>query len=526
MADFYCKSGAGAVPRDNSIEKVLGDKIVILRTDTSANYAVVRKWVLECTTAGTTGAAVPAWPASVTQDVTTTTDGTVVWTYRKPGFSSGSTANWTFSAIYFDYVATALAAGDTLYVSNNHNEITTANNINANFAGTLSNPNKILCVNDSSSPPSALDNAGMITLGASYNYSINGYLYLYGIKLRTASGFTNSYFNLGSSGKYNQIYENVYFDYIATGVSAKLNIGHASNFSGSIFELRNCTFNFSSSNNFLSISRSVNLSVTNLVLTGTNFPTALLKGGGSTQPSSQNAQIRNSDLSALGSNALVDVSTLDNNVQFLQCKLASGAVIVTGTPLGDNDVEVINCDSADTNYRYEKHRNGASVKSDTSVYLTTGGAETTHNGVSVPISEKITTADTVVRHNPIYTPWQPVFNDTTGSRTLSIKVAYDGGAGNVTLKDFELFLEVESFSTAGFPIASNSSTRPDILNAGTSLTDTSEAWTGTGGWTNKKTHTLSKTVTVAEQGVMMWRIGACYNASVTTIYVDNKANLS
>ena len=104
MAAFYLKSGAGATERANSTAYTAGMRMVLLRTDTTANYLVARKWVWECTTMGTSGAAVPAWPATVTQDTTTITEGLLVWTARKPGYSSGTTAAWTFAGIFKEYV--------------------------------------------------------------------------------------------------------------------------------------------------------------------------------------------------------------------------------------------------------------------------------------------------------------------------------------------------------------------------------------------------------------------------------------
>src|SRR6188508_3468017 len=102
MASFYLKSGAGAIEYSNRAW-TLGEKMVPARADNSTNFAVARKWVWEVTTAGTSSAT-PAWPAvSATQDVTTVTEaGGVIWTARKPGFSTGSTASWAFAGINAD----------------------------------------------------------------------------------------------------------------------------------------------------------------------------------------------------------------------------------------------------------------------------------------------------------------------------------------------------------------------------------------------------------------------------------------
>ena len=72
------------------------------------------------------------------------------------------------------------------------------------------------------------------------------------------------------------------------------------------------------------------------------------------------------------------------------------------------------------------------------------------------------------------------------------------------------------------PVVSGTNSR-DILATGTSLTDTSESWTGTSGWTNKKTATLSKTVTVAQQGYVRCRIAV---GKQQTVYADNVITVS
>ena len=126
MGTLYVKSGSGATERANSTVYALGDRMVIAPADLSTNYTYARKWVWECTVAGTSGAAVPTWPSAVTQEVTTIADGSVVWTARRPGFSSGTTANWTFATIHLSYAATASVGGDIVYVSSSHSENSSA----------------------------------------------------------------------------------------------------------------------------------------------------------------------------------------------------------------------------------------------------------------------------------------------------------------------------------------------------------------------------------------------------------------
>ena len=63
----------------------------------------------------------------------------------------------------------------------------------------------------------------------------------------------------------------------------------------------------------------------------------------------------------------------------------------------------------------------------------------------------------------------------------------------------------------------------DVVASGSSLTNTSETWTGTGGWSNTKTYTLSKTITVDEYGYIRARVGLAKDEDV---YVDPKITVA
>lgn len=67
-------SGGGSSPvpvRQNSTAYAAGDRVL---------YPDKAGFVLVCTTAGTSAASAPSWPASITSGTTTLTDGTAVWT--------------------------------------------------------------------------------------------------------------------------------------------------------------------------------------------------------------------------------------------------------------------------------------------------------------------------------------------------------------------------------------------------------------------------------------------------------------
>lgn len=168
MATYRSWSGSGVTHRANSTAYSLGARMQLLPTDTSTNYLVARMYVWECTTAGTSGAAVPAWSASYTPDSSTVTDGTVTWTCRNPGYSSGSTVDWTFASLLCVFTVPLLAAEDTLLVHYTSQEAATT------VSQTLALPDKSIIISvdkDSSEAYAPMGTGGYV--GNSSNSSNN-----------------------------------------------------------------------------------------------------------------------------------------------------------------------------------------------------------------------------------------------------------------------------------------------------------------------------------------------------------------
>ena len=210
------------------------------------------------------------------------------------------------------------------------------------------------------------------------------------------------------------------------------------------------------------------------------------------------------------------------------------ASITTGTyqGRGAGTMELHACSGSDNSYDYYYRDAWGTPEEDTGVYLTTGGsAHKNTDGALVPYSVKVATTSRVSKFEPAFSPWITKFHAATGSATFSLKVAYDNAT---VLTDSELWLEVEYMGGAAAdntpqtqlevsaPLVSGLIAR-NLLAAGSNLSDTSDGWTGTSGWSNKKTHTLSKTVTVDEQGHVRCRVGVAKNY---TVYVDGKIGVA
>lgn len=530
MADFYLKSGS-ATERANSTAYAVGAKVVIARADTTANYLVIRKWVMECTTAGTTGAAAPAWPATVTQDTTTVTDGTVVWTFRKPGFSSGTTANWAFSAIFMDYVSTALAAGDRLWVSNNHSESVDAS-ITIAFPGTLASPNQVLCGVDTAAPPTALATTGVVATGnGAYNIALTGVFYCYGISFKCGVGNTanSSRIDLASVAGNQQEYDNCVFEVATTVAStnARIQIGlnsGANNTPGVNF--KNCSVKFGSATQLIDVEWANFGWRGGSILVGSAAITTIFKQMAAT-PRVGISAIDGVDLSvaAVAAN-IIDVSTLSTSTWTIRdCKLPAawtGSVVTGAFAVPSQRVGMYNCDSADTNYRLSIADYAGTIVQETTI-VRTGGAS---DGTTTLSWKMASSASALALTAPLVSDEIVRWNDTTAAAiTATVEVVHDsqGAGASGAFTNDEIWLEVLYLGTSGVPLGKFvSNGKADVLATAADHPASTATWTTTGLTTPVK-QKLSVTFTPQKKGYIHARVHL--GKASKTVYVDPKITI-
>lgn len=477
MADFYLKSGAGAVERTNGAVVALAGKIIIARADVTANYLVIRKWVWECTTAGTTGAAVPAWPAAVTQDTTTVTDGTVVWTARRPGFSSGTTAAWAFAHIYADFLATATAAGDTIYVSNNHAE-SIAGAITATFPGTNASPTRLLCGNDAAAPPTAMATTGVIKTSGDFSLTFNGAVYVDGLTLIAGDAATGTTYLFIGNDNVHQHYVNCSLQSGTSNSSAGGRIAFASPGGGgqdmyATLLLENCSMKTNNASTFIYSSGGKFEWRGGSFLTGSATPEKMFgrNSAGAT------VLIDGVDFSALAST--LDLGA-DNSqgagygITYRNCKLpASWAGSINPPDRPFTFADIYNCDSTDTNYRLHTSTYEGTVKSETTIVKTSGASD----GTTALSWKMATTANAEYPLMLLTSPEIAFWNDTTAAaKTLTVEAIHDSAT---LLKDDEVWLEVVYLGTAGFPLGSYiKDSKASPLATAADQTASTVAWDG------------------------------------------------
>lgn len=529
MTTYYLKSTVATDYAKNTAYS-LGQRVVPAIADTGTNYLNARKYVWECTTAGTTDATnYPTWDASYTPNVSTETSGTATFTCRLP-------TTWVNAAKYSAYLSNLVAAGDTVWVSNNHAESSTltANNFN----GTKASPTNVLCGDDASEPPTALATTGTITnTGSNYN-NISGSGYFYGLTIVGASGSNAS--DVGTQlnsagGVHKQIYDTCHVNCATTG-SGVLVIGYqgTSVYPNLTTELRNSTVQFGAAGCRMVASGNVIWSGGSITL-GT-APTSLFGTFNSYTTNTARVLVENVDLSNMGSYLVNIASSPGSKYKFRNCKLKSGWAAITGTDPGPGwEVEVENCSTDDGNLPIvsQYHNYWGSVVQETTIKVTTGGASDGTN----TFSWKMTCdADCEWPIGFLASPEIAVWNTTVGSAvTLSVEINHDsqgsGTSGRMTDKD--MWLEVRYLGTSGSPLGktlTNAVGASTSVPFGTPLPTASAsdhptsavAWSGT--ITNPEPQTLSVQVTPQEIGYIHVRV-CCAKASAV-VYVDPKVTVS
>lgn len=505
MADFYVKSGQ-ATERANSTAYALGNKMVPLRSDASTNNAVAKRWVWECTVAGTSGAAVPTWPASVTQDTTTVTDGTVTWQARKPGFSSGTTANWTFASPYLDFILSGTAAGDRIFVSNNHSE-SSAVAITHSYAGTTTSPTIVLCVDDSAAPPTTVATGAIITTTGASAISVAGIGYTYGITYQCGTGTSAVNISLVPTDGNSQQFEQCTFRLVNTAAGSRFVVGGSASGHETDLVLTNCNLRAANA------SQRINLQQTNLKVVGGG-----LQSGGTalsglvTGTSAFNAVFTGFDCS----NGATNINLVDSglaatgNVIFRRCKMPaswSGTVAAGDPSRPGTKLAMYGVDSgADVTRFQERYFSGSTFSENTIVR--TGGASASWRMAS--------SANAEFPLLPLISPEIYFENTATGSPiTVTVEVITD----NVTLTDQHAWLEVISTNTASSVNGTLVSDWSTPIATATNQPTSSEAWTTTGITTPVK-QKLSVTFTPQVAGDIIAVVKLA--RANTTVYVDPK----
>ncbi len=502
MAAWYCGSveWTAVTPWAALTAYSIGD----LRRQLAAP-AVGSERVWRVTTAGTSLAAEPTW--TTTKGSTTTEVAGPVWTE----VTGDSTYNWTAPHARLVNAFAWATAGDDVYLSEDHAE-TQASLMTCTSPGTEASPCRIICVNHSGTvPPVSTDLRTTATISTTGNstLTLSGTAYYEGITFTASATTGTANLVVCQTSNRGMTLKNCKLALGGNVTTNRLFFGGSAG-QGNYVRLFNTTLSFAAVEQGVSIRSRFVWENTASAILGT-VPTTLFvfvsaMGGSVT--------LNGVDLSASGAGVnLFDISVAGLSVRadLTDCKLGSSVTICTGTPsgLGYCVVRLVNCDSADTNYRYYKESYEGSISQETTI-IRSGGAT---NGTT-PISFKMISLANTRFYSPLYSHWMLFWNNSAGSKTVTIPVLTD----NVTLKDTEAWVEVEYLGTSGFPLGLFSSdAAADVLNAGANqTTDATSTWISAPGTPVQQS--LSTTFTTTSKGI--YRARVCLAKASTTMYFD------
>jgi hypothetical protein len=435
--------------------------------------------------------------------------------------------NTAYASVTACLAAITEAAGDIIFVAHDHNH-----NAAGAITWTLTHTTglvQIVSIDRANTTTATPLVGGRETTGGNTAFNVvPGFmLYVFGMTLETGAGGASASAQIqlnNSTGDGSEVYDSCTFYTNTTNTAVVVQISAASQQNSGFSRFINCIRKAAAaSTNSIQLNASAYLEIVNLALAGTAPVSVFAVATRSTW-----LNISASDLSAATN--LVNIASDDVPCRIIGNNLKLPTNITTGAHqgMGSMVIELHACSTADHNYDFYYQDGVGVIQEDVSIYLASGGAQQVDNGgTTVPYSLQFNPDASVNLAFPLCGPWSYIFVASAGSKTVSMKMAYDSAT---SIKDIEAFIEVEYMggaAAANCPQSQVENSAPlvsgliarNLLAAGSNLTDTSESWTGTGGFSNKKTHTLSKTVSVDEIGYMRARI--CVGKD-QTCYVDQR----
>lgn len=464
--------------------------------------------VFRCTTAGVSLGSEPTW--NLGKGATTTDGALLVWTE----VTGDSAYNWTAPHARIANAISWGAAGDTYYLSSDHAE-TQSTALTITFKGSTTTPDRCLSVNRAGSvPPVAADlttGAAITTTGASA-LIIGGSFYAYGITFNCATGATGANLTASNANPGFSVYENCTFKVVGTGSTNRLT---AINSASARCEWRNCTVSFGATGQGIGMSGRLVWINTPSAIQGATLPTTLFPLGSTSITGSILSGV---DLSALSGKTMF-AAGFPNPIDVVGCRFPSSFTVIGAPTAGiyAGPVRVIGCNSASSAEKNEIYAYAGVLTTETVIVRTAGASDG-----NTAYSYKIVTSANAKRDFPLETFEGVLWNNSTGSsKTLTIHTVTD----NVTLKDDEIWVEVEYLGSSATPVATLiTDAAATVLTAGANQADDSgEAWTTTGLGTPVK-QKLEVTFTPQMAGLIRWRVRVA--KASTTVYVCPKPDLA
>lgn len=436
--------------------------------------------------------------------------------YVRSGAGGAATgADWANAYLTLGAGIAAAAAGDTIYVSEDHNESSAAIQ-NYTSPGTRTNPLKIICVDHTGSvPPVAADfrTTGTVATTGANSINFNGAdtsCIVIGVVFIGGSSTSNGSLGLLNGNRQVNIFKNCTFQLRGSSSSGRMNIGVASTVGGYV-EMDNCTVQFANASQQMGIGAVLVWKNTTSAIVGATLPTTLAAFVATTGGA---VHARGVDFSALGSGKTLfdDLGATAAIVRLLDCKIdAAVTLLAAPTAPGRAELSAVRVSADGTNYRQTVINYMATLTEETTI-VRTGGAS---NGTTT-ISWKVVTTANPLWTLPFECPPIAIWNDTTGS-SVTATIECRGAA---IPNDDEAWLEVEYLGSSGSPQASFvNDSKSDILASGAAQTSSSESWGG-----STASFKLNVSFTPQQKGWIFVRVKIAKASS--TFYIDPKVTLT
>lgn len=508
MADIYVKSGGGVIGsgsyRGNwtaSQTYVAGDRV--------CGVAVNDYWIFECTTGGTANTVEPTW---VKTAGSTTTDNTAIWTARIPD-------NWTNATFTLAKAAANDVAGDNIYVSQSHAESSTVGQT-ITLAGTAANPTKIICVNDSATPPTSTATTAVMTTTGASSITITGSAYIYGITFNCGTGASAASLSFGSGvDQCHLTVEYCVLNLLAGSTGSRIYVGTtSSNGIEGTANFLNCQFKFTNTSQKLDVGRSGGKIRMGSIGSGSVTPLGVFAAVDTAM-----YQIIDFDFSNFASTLSLVISSVpaSGRLNFINCKMPANwsgnmSAVAPINPMWR--ASLYNSDSISTNYILWVDTYAGSIKSEIAIIRNYGAT----NGTT-PISWKlVTNANANEYVAPLITDDMAIWVDSIGSvKKITVDILHDSATA---LTDAEIWLEIDYLGSSATPLGTPlSDKRATVLTTAANQPTSTASWTTTGLTTPNK-QKLEVTFTPQMKGFVYARV--CLAKPSYTVYVDPQAILS
>lgn len=459
----------------------------------------------------------PTWDETVGS---ITTDGEVSWECITgvASYNEGATP-WGAPDASINYVFAFANAGDIIYIANDHTETESAMSLQ-NTNGTIANPIKILSVDPSSAPPTALlagaylgGNVAGVSLSSGGGGAISSGLYVYGVTLDAGNGSGSTMLlELGVSNPLlglNYVFDTCTLKISTSHTGGRINIASngAISFVPNKVWFKNCDFVFANASQTIKLGDStIIMEGGSIALTGTVPTTAMeVNTSGKNNPT---VIMSGMDLSALNTTLVKVIANTALKLLLKNSRIHSSLAKVTGSKyaIGHAEILVANCSNTTNNYKLYKS-NYAGVLDDEIVYYASGGA----NDGTISYSWKMVSTANASKFFPFESEDIYIWNEDVGSsKTLSIEIANNDG----NLYDDEIWIEAEYLGNSSYPKAAFSIDRNVELAATASHDGSGNGWNNAPSWPQ----VIQITITPQLKGLI--KVKVCLGKPSTTVYID------